>query len=120
MPKYFTINGKAYPSTDTVKMKVGETIKLRFIGSNNNFVHPMHVHGGPFTVVAIDGNVLQAGARFDADTVDVGPGQRYDVIWTAREPGKWLIHCHIPHHTTNNNVEEHGGGGLMMILDVGR
>jgi len=120
MPKYFTINGKAYPSTDTVKMKVGETIKLRFIGSNNNFVHPMHVHGGRFTVVAIDGNVLQAGARFDADTVDVGPGQRYDVIWTAREPGKWLVHCHIPHHTTNNNVEEHGGGGLMMILDVGR
>ena len=118
MPNYFTINGKAYPSTETVRMKVGETVKLRFIGSNNNFVHPMHVHGGPFTVVAIDGNVLQPGARFDADTVNVGPGQRYDVIWTAREPGEWLIHCHIPHHTTNDNVEEHGGGGLMMILDV--
>jgi FtsP/CotA-like multicopper oxidase with cupredoxin domain len=118
LPNYFTINGKAYPSTDTVRMKVGETIKLRFIGSNNNFVHPMHVHGGPFTVVAIDGNVLQPGARFDADTVNVGPGQRYDVLWTAREPGRWLIHCHIPHHTTNDNVEEHGGGGLMMVLDV--
>ncbi|MBW8854044.1 MAG: multicopper oxidase domain-containing protein, partial [Bradyrhizobium sp.] len=103
LPNYFTINGKAYPSTDTVRMKVGETIKLRFIGSSNNFIHPMHVHGGPFTVVAVDGNALQPGARFDADTVDVGPGQRYDVIWTARQPGKWLIHCHIPHHTTNDN-----------------
>jgi FtsP/CotA-like multicopper oxidase with cupredoxin domain len=118
LPNYFTINGKAYPSTDTVRMKVGETIKLRFIGSSNNFIHPMHVHGGPFTVVAVDGNALQPGARFEADTVDVGPGQRYDVIWTARQPGKWLIHCHIPHHTTNDNVEEHGGGGLMMVLDV--
>jgi manganese oxidase len=118
LPNYFTINGKAYPATETVKMKVGETIKLRFIGSNNNFVHPMHVHGGPFTVVALDGQTLQASARYDADTINVGPGQRYDVIWPARRPGKWLVHCHIPHHTTNNNTEQQGGGGLMMVLDV--
>lgn len=118
LPNYFTINGKAFPATDTVKMKVGETIKLRFVGSNNNFVHPMHVHGGPFTVVARDGYVLPESARFQADTVNVGPGQRYDVIWKALRPGKWLVHCHIPHHTTNNNVEKDGGGGLMMVLDV--
>lgn len=118
LPNYFTINGKAFPATDTVKMKVGETIKLRFVGSNNNFVHPMHVHGGPFTVVARDGYVLPESARFQADTVNVGPGQRYDVIWKALRPGKWLVHCHIPHHTTNNNVEEDGGGGLMMVLEV--
>jgi FtsP/CotA-like multicopper oxidase with cupredoxin domain len=117
-PNYFTINGKAYPSTDTLHLKVGQTIKLRFIGSNNNFIHPMHVHGGPFTVVARDGQTLPGPARFDADTINVGPGQRYDVIWTAREPGKWLVHCHIGHHTTNNNTETQGGGGLTMIIDV--
>jgi len=57
-------------------------------------------------------------AQIEKDTVNVGPGERYDVIWTALEPGKWLIHCHIPHHMTNNNVEEEGGGGLMMIINV--
>jgi FtsP/CotA-like multicopper oxidase with cupredoxin domain len=118
MPNYFTINGKAYPETETIRMRVGETIKLRFIGTHNNFVHPMHVHGGPFTVVARDGYVLAEAARFEADTVNVGPGQRYDVIWKARKPGKWLVHCHIPHHNTNNNVEHQGGGGLTMILEV--
>lgn len=118
-PNYFTINGKAYPSTDVVHMHVGQTIKLRFIGTNNNFIHPMHVHGGPFQVVARDGETLPEAARFLADTVNVGPGQRYDVMWTARKPGKWLVHCHIPHHTTNNNAEEKGGGGLMLVLDVG-
>jgi len=118
LPNYFTINGKAYPETETIPMRVGETIKLRFIGTNNNFIHPMHVHGGPFTVVARDGYVLPEAARFEADTVNVGPGQRYDVIWKARKPGKWLVHCHIPHHTTNNNVEHKGGGGLTMILEV--
>lgn len=118
LPNYFTINGKAYPSTDTIRMKVGESIKLRFIGTNNNFIHPMHVHGGPFTVVARDGYTLNEAARFEADTINVGPGQRYDVVWKARRPGKWIVHCHIPHHTTNNNVEHKGGGGLTMILDV--
>lgn len=118
LPNYFTINGKAYPSTETVAMKVGQTIKVRFIGTNNNFVHPMHIHGGPFQVVAIDGETLNDSARYLADTVNIGPGQRYDVVWTARKPGKWLVHCHIPHHTANNNVEEKGGGGLMLVLDV--
>jgi Domain of unknown function (DUF4396)/Multicopper oxidase len=117
-PNYFTINGRAYPATDIIKMRVGETLKIRFIGSNNGFIHPMHIHGGAFTVVARDGETLAPASRFNADTINVGPGQRYDVIWTAREPGKWLIHCHIGHHTTNNNVETKGGGGLMMIIEA--
>ena len=118
MPNYFTINGRAYPETDTVKMKIGETLKVRFIGSNSGFIHPMHIHGGPFEVVARDGETLPPAARYKADTVNVGPGQRYDVVWTARKAGKWMIHCHISHHTTNNNVESKGGGGLMMHIEV--
>jgi hypothetical protein len=118
LPNFFTINGKAYPSTDVIRMKVGQTVKLRFIGTNNNFVHPMHVHGGPFEVIALDGVTLAPTARYLADTINVGPGQRWDVVWKARRVGKWLVHCHIPHHTTNNNVEEKGGGGLTMIIEV--
>jgi FtsP/CotA-like multicopper oxidase with cupredoxin domain len=118
LPNYFTINGKAWPATDKIQMRVGQTVKLRFIGTNTNFIHPMHVHGGPFQVVAVDGETLAPTARYLADTVNVGPGQRYDVVWTARRPGKWLIHCHIPHHTTNNNVERDGAGGLTMVIDV--
>jgi len=118
LPNYFTVNGKAYPATDTLRMKVGETIKLRFIGTNNNFIHPMHMHGGPFTVVARDGVVLPTAAQFQADVINVGPGQRYDVIWPAKEPGKWILHCHIPHHTLNNNVEEKGAGGLTVLIEV--
>ncbi len=118
LPNFFTINGKAYPSTDTISMRTGQTIRLRFVGTHNNFIHPMHVHGGPFEVVALDGATLPKPARYLADTINVGPGQRYDVIWPARRPGKWIVHCHIPHHTTNSNVETKGAGGLTMILDV--
>jgi FtsP/CotA-like multicopper oxidase with cupredoxin domain len=117
LPNFFTINGKAYPATDTLRMRVGQTIKFRFIGTNNNFIHPMHMHGGPFTVITRDGIAL-GSAGFQADVINVGPGQRYDVIWPAREPGKWILHCHIPHHTLNNNVEEKGGGGLTLLVEV--
>lgn len=118
LPNFFTINGKAYPDTETVRMRVGERLRVRFIGSNNNFVHPMHIHGGPFTIVQTDGNPVPQTAQIQKDTVNVGPGERYDVIWEAQRPGRWLLHCHIPHHTTNDNVEVEGGGGLTMIIDV--
>jgi 3D (Asp-Asp-Asp) domain-containing protein len=118
LPNYFTINGKSYPETETINMEVGERLRIRFIGSNNNFVHPMHVHGGPFEIVETDGNVVPEEARLLKDTVNVGPGERYDVLWEARRPGKWLLHCHIPHHTTNDNTEQEGGGGLMAVINV--
>ncbi len=118
LPNFFTINGKAYPDTEPISMRVGERIRIRFIGSNNNFIHPMHIHGGPFEIVETDGNPVPKAARLLKDTVNVGPGERYDVIWTARRPGKWLLHCHIPHHTTNDNVEEKGAGGLTTIINV--
>ncbi len=118
LPNFFTINGKAYPATQDIAMEVGERLRVRFIGSHNNFVHPMHIHGGPFEIVETDGYPVPKGARLIKDTVNVGPGERYDVIWEARRPGKWLLHCHIPHHTTNDNTEVEGGGGLMLVIDV--
>ncbi len=118
LPNFFTINGKSFPATDTIKMKVGQTLKVRFVGSHTTAIHPMHIHGGPFEVAAVDGMTLADSARYLADTVNVGPGQRFDVLWTALRPGKWLVHCHIPHHTTNNNVEVEGGGGLMLVIEV--
>ena len=118
MPNFFTINGKSYPETQTVKMKVGERLLVRFIGTNSGFIHPMHIHGGPFHIVETDGYPVPEAAQLVKDTVNVGPGERYDVVWEAREPGKWLLHCHINHHVTNNNVEEEGGGGLTLIIEV--
>jgi FtsP/CotA-like multicopper oxidase with cupredoxin domain len=117
-PNFFTINGKSFPETETVRIRKGERLLVRFIGSHTSFVHPMHIHGGPFEIIETDGYPAPEGARFTKDTVNIGPGERYDVIWTAREPGKWLLHCHISHHQTNDNREDKGGGGLMLIIEV--
>lgn len=111
---YFTINGKAYPDTETIEAKVGQKIRLRFIGSGQ-MIHPMHLHGFPFKIVATDGNDVPESAQWTKDVVSVAPGERYDIEFTPDRPGKWMLHCHIPHHTTNDH---HEPGGLMMMIDV--
>jgi len=113
-PNYFTINGKAFPSTETITVKKGEVVRLRLIGIGQ-FIHPMHLHGFPFKVIATDGHPVPEAAQLTKDTISVAPGERYDIEFVATEPGQWMLHCHILHHTTNDNVEP---GGLMLVINV--
>lgn len=113
-PNYFTINGKSFPSTQTINVKVGQRVRLRFIGIGQ-FIHPMHLHGFPFKIVATDGHPVPELAQLTRDTISVAPGERYDLEFIATEPGQWMLHCHILHHTTNDNVEP---GGLMLVVNV--
>jgi FtsP/CotA-like multicopper oxidase with cupredoxin domain len=113
-PNYFLINGKSFPATETIPVKKGDRVRIRFMGIGQ-FVHPMHLHGMPFKIVATDGYAVPEAAQLTKDTVLVAPGERYDVEFIADEPGQWVLHCHILHHTTNDNVEP---GGLMMMFDV--
>ncbi|MCC7388544.1 MAG: copper oxidase [Phycisphaerales bacterium] len=118
LPNYFTINGKAYPATEPVRVRLGDRLLVRLIGTSAGFAHPIHIHGGPFEIVATDGNPVPTGAGLLKDTIDVAPGERYDLIWVARQPGAWLLHCHVLHHTTNNGAETQGGGGMTTLIEV--
>jgi FtsP/CotA-like multicopper oxidase with cupredoxin domain len=113
-PNYFTINGKAYPETETINVKRGQLVRLR-LTAIGQFVHPIHLHGVPFKIVAPDGHPVPEAAQLTKDTVLVSPGERYDIEFIASEPGQWMLHCHILHHTTNDNVEP---GGLMLMINV--
>jgi FtsP/CotA-like multicopper oxidase with cupredoxin domain len=113
-PNYFTINGKAFPATETINVKVGQRVRLRLMGIGQ-FVHPMHLHGMPFRIVATDGYDVPEAAQLTKDTVSVAPGERYDIEFVATEPGQWMFHCHILHHTTNDGADP---GGLMLIVNV--
>jgi manganese oxidase len=113
-PNYFTINGKAFPSTETINVRLGQRVRLR-LASIGQFNHPMHLHGMPFQIVATDGYSVPEAARLMKDTVSVDPGERYDIEFVATEPGQWVLHCHITHHTTNDG---HDPGGLLLIVNV--
>ena len=75
-------------------------------------VHPMHLHGMPGTVIAKDG--IPLASPYGADTVLVGPGERYTVLVQATEPGTWAWHCHVLTHAER----EDGMFGMVTALIV--
>lgn len=111
-PNFFTIGGKAFPATEPIAVRRGQRVLLRIVGGMQ-FTHPMHLHGMSFRVVAKDGAPLPS--PYEADVIDVAPGERYDVLFTADAPGKWVFHCHIGHHLTNDGEAP---GGLLTVVDV--
>jgi FtsP/CotA-like multicopper oxidase with cupredoxin domain len=113
-PNFFTINGKAFPMTETINVRVGQRVRLRLM-SIGQFAHPMHLHGFPFKIVATDGHPVPEAAQWIKDTVNVAPGERYDIEFVPDKPGQWMLHCHISHHLTNDGAEP---GGLMLIVNV--
>lgn len=114
-PNYFTFNGKVFPNTENLEVKVGQRVRIR-IYNVGQFVHPVHLHGMSFRVVAIDGAVVPEDQQLSIDTVAVAPGQRFDIEFVPTAVGQWMLHCHISHHTVNGDMPGHGG--MIMTVNV--
>jgi hypothetical protein len=67
-------------------------------------------------VVAKDGNPLSPSSRYWADTLKIGPAERYDVVITADNPGPWMIHTHVSSHETNCGKAP-GGMHTMLVYE---
>jgi FtsP/CotA-like multicopper oxidase with cupredoxin domain len=94
-PLGYTLNGKGFPATQPIVADVGDTVLIR-LANDGSMLHPMHLHGYHFTVVAQDGIALEQ--PYTVDTLVVAPGQRFDVLVDAEIPGVWAFHCHILPH----------------------
>ncbi|GAA0135193.1 multicopper oxidase family protein [Paenibacillus sp. YSY-4.3] len=95
----YTINGKVFPDTDSIKVDQGEKVKLTFVNQSKTEDHPMHLHGHFFQVLSKDGQALD-GAPVIKDTLNVKPGEKYVVAFEADNPGEWMFHCHDLHHAS--------------------
>jgi FtsP/CotA-like multicopper oxidase with cupredoxin domain len=91
----FTINGKGFPATDALTAKLGEKVLIRYL-NEGVMNHPMHLHGLPQLIIRKDGWPVNPPQL--CDTVDVAPGNRYDVLVDATEAGAWAFHCHVLSH----------------------
>jgi FtsP/CotA-like multicopper oxidase with cupredoxin domain len=107
----FVLNGKGFPYTYPLKAKVGERVHIRVIDTGDQ-VHPIHLHGFPFQLVARDG--IRLAVPEWMDTTLIGTGQTLDIVWTPMSPGNWLMHCHIFSHAHDDN----GMMGLVTVLEV--
>jgi FtsP/CotA-like multicopper oxidase with cupredoxin domain len=108
----FTINGHGFPAVVPILAAVGEKVRVRFMNEGIMY-HPFHSHGYKQTVVARDGYPLGAAA-YGADTITVGPGERWDVNIETDRIGLWAFHCHILPHVEGVD----GMFGMVNVLIV--
>lgn len=110
-PMGFTLNGKGFPYTQPIVAKLGEQVRIRYM-NEGLMIHPMHLHGLEQLVFAQDGwNLPQA---YFCDTLNIAPGQRFDVLVSCHTPGAWAFHCHILSHAES----AHGMFGMVTALIV--
>jgi FtsP/CotA-like multicopper oxidase with cupredoxin domain len=107
----FTLNGKEFPATEPLKAKLGQTVRIRFM-AEGMLIHPMHLHGMHMTVIAKDG--WPQPAPWKCDTLNIAPGERWDVLVKANNPGTWAFHCHILGHAESKQ----GMFGMVTVLVV--
>jgi FtsP/CotA-like multicopper oxidase with cupredoxin domain len=110
---YYVINGKAFPATEALEARIGEKVRIRLVNLGQT-AHPMHLHGYHFRIVGADGVPVE-GPPLVKDTINIAPGERYDLEFVADNPGTWVFHCHILSHVANQGVEP---GGMITVLKV--
>jgi FtsP/CotA-like multicopper oxidase with cupredoxin domain len=107
--QYFSINGKSMPMNQPLRVRKGDVLRLRLYAAS--IPTSFHPHGHDALVIAKDGTPIKK--PYPVDVLSMQPGERYDLIIRMNNPGIWVTHDHIEHHTTNNG-KDHGGSMLVI------
>jgi multicopper oxidase len=91
-----TVNGKAYPVTQPLRVRQGEQVRLRLINASADHTHVIRLAGHRVQVTHTDGNPLVQPVAVDG--VPIAPSERYDVQFVAERPGAWFLACAEPGH----------------------
>jgi FtsP/CotA-like multicopper oxidase with cupredoxin domain len=95
------INGRAWPYTERLTYRVGDSVHWRWINAAQGN-HPMHLHGSYYTVDSIgDGErdtLLKSEQRRLVVTELMRAGTTMSLTWAPQQPGNWLFHCHVLAH----------------------
>jgi len=94
MPFVWGFNGRRFGEDTPLAVRQGERVEIRLV-NRTDMSHPIHLHGHPFQVVAIDDVPLNGALR---DTVLVPIGGSVTIAFAADNPGHWAFHCHNLYH----------------------
>jgi FtsP/CotA-like multicopper oxidase with cupredoxin domain len=87
-------NGRRFGENNPLAVRQGERVEIELV-NRTDMSHPIHLHGHPFQVIAIDGSALAGAVR---DTVLVPAGEGVTIAFAADNPGHWAFHCHNLYH----------------------
>ncbi|KAJ7264196.1 laccase subfamily 2 [Mycena rebaudengoi] len=86
------------PSEDTFVLPKNSVIQVQFPATDEDELHPFHLHGNNFWVVKSNGSdTINTVNPLRRDTSGAGAGGSIFRFTTDR-PGPWFFHCHIFWH----------------------
>jgi len=83
------INGATYPGTKSLKVKVGDRVRLRVLNASATQTRYVRLAGHRLRVTHADGNPVPQPMDFDA--LRIGVAERYDAWFEVSKPGAWLL-----------------------------
>jgi FtsP/CotA-like multicopper oxidase with cupredoxin domain len=95
----------------------GDLVKIT-VTNDTKAIHPMHLHGHHALVLSRDG-VPASGSPWWVDTLNMQPGERYDVAFRADNPGVWMDHCHNLRHAADGLTMHVAYAGVTTPFRVG-
>ncbi|MHA2788238.1 multicopper oxidase family protein [Corynebacterium sp. S7] len=115
---WWTVNGATGHSVPPFMVSEGEVIAME-IRNKSSVVHPMHLHGHHFLVLSRDG-APSTGSPWWTDSLDVLPGESYEVAFKADNPGIWMNHCHNLPHAVDGLMTHMSYEGITTDFMLGR
>jgi FtsP/CotA-like multicopper oxidase with cupredoxin domain len=84
----YAVNGRLYPAVAPLAVKKGDRVKLRLMNASSATIYYLQLAGHALTVTHTDGNPIRP---IETDVLRIGMGERYDVLFTANNPGSWFL-----------------------------
>jgi FtsP/CotA-like multicopper oxidase with cupredoxin domain len=101
---HWTINGLSWPNTKNILLKEGTRYRL-VLDNQSTDIHPVHLHRHSFELKTLN---RKPTAGILKDVVLLQTNAKTEVVFTAKNPGKTLFHCH---------QQDHMDSGFMMMFD---
>lgn len=83
------VNGATYPNTKSLKVKVGDRVRLRILNASATQTRYVRLAQHRLRVTHADGNPVPAPMELDA--LRIGVAERYDAWFEVSKPGAWLL-----------------------------
>ena len=132
IPDYLALllNGRPPADPPTFEARNGERLRLRLVNPSGATIYRVWIAGHRMSVSHADARPVKP---VEVDALDIGMGERYDVIVDARNPGAWEITAaplqgspepargilrYVDAHRARPAAEESPGGRLLVLEDL--
>jgi FtsP/CotA-like multicopper oxidase with cupredoxin domain len=85
----YTVNGRMNKASEPFVVRKGDKVRLRIMNPSSATIYTLRLAGHSLTVTHTDGRPVEP---MEVDVLRIGMGERYDVLFTADNPGRWALY----------------------------